>query len=220
MSEPHWVFPPPSSADEHGIVGVGADLQPETMLAAYSQGIFPMPLKKDGPVAWWSPDPRAIMPVDGVHISRSLRRSMRRFEVTIDTAFGEVLDACADPARPQGWIDTQMKDAYRRLHEAGFAHSVEVRDRDGVLVGGLFGIGFDKFFAGESMFHHRTDASKAALVATCAYLAEAGVTMFDVQWLTPHLESMGAIEVPRTEYLRRLAEAVSADPSRNRPEVP
>lgn len=220
MNEPNWVFPPPSSADEHGIVGVGADLLPETMLAAYSQGIFPMPLKKNGAVAWWSPDPRAIMPVDDVHVSRSLKRSMRSFDITIDTAFTEVLDACADPKRSQGWIDGQMKAAYLRLHEAGFAHSVDVRDADGALVGGLFGIGFGRFFAGESMYHHRSDASKAALVATCAYLRAAGVTLFDVQWLTPHLESMGAVEVPRTEYLRRLSEAVSADPSRNGPEVP
>jgi leucyl/phenylalanyl-tRNA--protein transferase len=220
MNGTQWVFPPPSSADEHGIVGIGADLMPETMLAAYSQGIFPMPLKKNGAVAWWSPDPRAIMPLDGVHVSRSLRRSMRDLAVTIDTAFADVVDACADPTRPQGWIDRQMKDAYHRLHHAGFAHSVEVRDTAGTLVGGLFGIGFDQFFAGESMYHDQTDASKAALVATCTYLAEAGVTLFDVQWLTPHLESMGAVEVSRTEYLRRLAEAVSADPSRNRPEVP
>lgn len=220
MSETQWVFPPPSSADEHGIVGIGADLKPETMLAAYSAGIFPMPLQKNGALAWWSPDPRAIMPLDRVHASRSLRRSMRNFEITIDTAFGAVLDACADPKRPQGWIDKQMKDAYRRLHQKGFAHSIEVRDTAGTLIGGLFGIGFDNFFAGESMYHHQTDASKAALVATCTYLADAGVTLFDVQWLTPHLESMGAIEVPRTEYLRRLAAAVSTDPSRNRPEVP
>ncbi|MBT8240709.1 MAG: leucyl/phenylalanyl-tRNA--protein transferase [Acidimicrobiales bacterium] len=220
MSEVSWVFPPASTADENGIVGVGADLSPATMLAAYSDGIFPMPLHEDGDVAWWSPDPRAIMPIEGLHVSRSLRRSMRRFTVTVDTEFEAVVDACADPGRPQGWIDQQMKDAYRRLHEAGFAHSIEVRSAAGELIGGLFGVGFDRFFAGESMFHHETDASKGALVATCDYLRNARVVLFDVQWLTPHLESMGAIEVPRTEYLRRLAEAVSTDPSGNRPEVP
>jgi len=220
MNDVGWVFPPPETADEHGIVGVGADLSPATLLSAYSSGIFPMPLAKDREIAWWSPDPRAILPIDGVHVSRSLKRSMRQFDIGLDLAFAEVVDACSDPSRPHGWIDDQMREAYMALHEAGFAHSIEVRNPEGTLVGGLFGVGFERFFAGESMFHLESDASKAALVGTCAYLTGAGVELFDVQWLTPHLESMGAIEIPRTEYLQRLAAAVSTDPDRNGPEVP
>ncbi len=209
MGASTWVFPPPESADEHGVVGIGADLEPETILAGYSQGLFPMPLEPDGPIAWWSPDPRAIMPLD-MHVSRSLARSMRKFHFTINTAFVEVMQACADPSRPHGWIDTQIVSAYSRLHELGWAHSVETRNEAGELVGGVYGVGVGRMFAGESMFHRETDASKAALVHLTDTLREHGVMLFDVQWMTPHLSSLGAIDLSRSEYLRRLKNAVGS----------
>lgn len=209
MTTSSWVFPPADSADEYGVVGVGADLEPETILAAYSQGLFPMPLEPNGPIAWWSPDPRAIMPLD-MHVSRSLKRSMKKFHFTINESFIEVMEACANPDRPHGWIDSQVLAAYTELHQLGWAHSVETRNEDGKLVGGVYGIGVGRLFAGESMFHHETDASKAALVHLTMTLRENGITLFDVQWMTPHLSSLGAIDLPRTEYLRRLEAAVES----------
>jgi len=209
MTASSWVFPPADSADEHGIVGIGADLEPATILAAYAQGLFPMPLEPNGPIAWWSPDPRAIMPLD-MHVSRSLARSMRRFHFTIDTSFVQVMKACANPDRPHGWIDAQMLDAYTRLHDLGWAHSIETRNDEGELVGGVYGLGIGGLFAGESMFHTETDASKAALVHLTKTLRESGFQLFDVQWMTPHLSSLGAIDLSRNEYLRRLERAVSA----------
>jgi leucyl/phenylalanyl-tRNA--protein transferase len=205
-----WVFPPAESADENGVVGIGADLSPETLLQAYTRGIFPMPLEANGSLVWWSPDPRAVIPLDDLHIARSLRKSMRRFTFTFNTAFDEVLARCADPDRPHGWIDDQIRRAYRDLHELGWAHSVETRNAEGDLVGGVYGLGIAQFFAGESMFHTETDASKAALVVLVDELKSVGVTLFDVQWLTPHLESLGAVDIPRSEYLRRLSDAVDS----------
>ena len=210
MTGNSWVFPPAESADEYGVVGVGADLEPETILAGYSRGLFPMPLEPNGPIAWWSPDPRAIMPLD-MHVSRSLAKSMKKFHFTVNTAFTEVMEACADPRRPHGWIDSQIFAAYTRLHELGWAHSVETRNSDGELVGGVYGLGLGRMFAGESMFHTETDASKAALVHLTQTLRENGVVLFDVQWMTPHLSSLGAIDLSRSEYLRRLSSAVSFD---------
>jgi leucyl/phenylalanyl-tRNA--protein transferase len=203
----HWQLPSPSEADEHGLVGVGADLEPGTLLAAYCGGLFPMPFRKQL-VGWWSPDPRGILPLDGIVVSRSLRQSARRFEVRFDTAFTEVMRRCGDPRRPHGWINAQFIDAYTRLHEMGWAHSIETW-RDGELVGGLYGLLIGRFFAGESMFHTATDASKVAMVATVEALRDVGAELFDVQWSTPHLASMGVVEVPRVEYLRRLATATS-----------
>ncbi len=211
MRSNSWVFPPADSADEHGIVGIGADLEPDTILSAYAQGLFPMPLDPDGPIAWWSPDPRAVLPID-MHVSRSLKKSMRRFHFTMNTAFVEVMTACANPEREHGWIDSQILRAYTRLHELGWAHSVETRNADGELVGGVYGIGLGRMFAGESMFHTETDASKAALVHLTNVLDAAGVVLFDVQWMTPHLSTLGAIDLSRSEYLRRLEEAVNNDP--------
>lgn len=208
-----WDFPPASSADEHGIVCVGADLEPATILGAYRQGLFPMRLGgRGGMLAWWSPDPRGIMPLDGFHASRTLRRHRARFEITIDTAFEAVMRACGDPARPHGWISDDFVDAYVGLHELGWAHSIEVW-RDGLLVGGLYGLRIRRFFAGESMFHRETDASKVALWATTELLALDGVTLFDVQWRTEHLASLGVVDVPQVEYLARLAAAVAGAPA-------
>jgi leucyl/phenylalanyl-tRNA--protein transferase len=205
-----WRFPSPDTADVHGIVGVGADLEPETLLHAYSQGLFPMRLGgTGGPLGWWSPDPRGLMPLDGLHVSRSLRRARPRFDVTVDNAFVDVMRACADPVRPQGWIDESFIEAYSQLHRMGHAHSVEVWTRAGELAGGLYGVRVERLFAGESMFHRVTDASKVALWAACELLAADGVTLFDVQWTTPHLSSMGAFDVPRRDYLRLLRNAVA-----------
>lgn len=203
-----WGFPPAGTADDDGVVGVGADLEPGTLLAAYRQGLFPMPLGRRGPIAWWSPDPRGVLPLDGLRVSRSLRRSCGRYEIRVDTRFVEVVRACADPRRPHGWIDRRIEDAYRRLHELGWAHSVEAWTPDGELAGGLYGVAIGGLFAGESMFHRRTDASKVALVGLVERLREGGATLLDVQWRTPHLASLGVVDLPRHRYLELLAEAV------------
>ncbi|MET0145050.1 MAG: leucyl/phenylalanyl-tRNA--protein transferase [Ilumatobacteraceae bacterium] len=202
-----WRLPDPEAADDDGIAGVGADLEPGTLLAAYRTGLFPMPLGRRN-IAWFSPDPRAIMPLDGLRITRSLRRSRRRFDVRRDTNFGEVMVRCADPRRPGGWITPRFVKAYLRLHRLGWANSIECYDDAGALVGGLYGVRIGGFFAGESMFHTSTDASKVALVALVDWLRDTDATLLDVQWTTPHLRSLGAVDVPRREYLDVLARAV------------
>ncbi len=201
-------MPSPAEADEHGFVGFGADLEPGTLLAAYRHGLFPMPFRKRQ-VGWWSPDPRGIIPLDGLIVSRSLRASRRRFEIRRDTMFSEVMRRCGDPARPHGWINDEFVTAYTRLHELGWAHSIEVW-RDEELVGGLYGVRIDGLFAGESKFHSVTDASKVAVVATVEWLQTTGGRLFDVQWRTDHLATLGAIAIDRAEYLARLAAAVAA----------
>ena len=210
-----WSFPPVASADEQGLVGVGGDLEPGTLLAAYRCGLFPMPLGGRGPVGWWSPDPRAVIPLDGLRISRSLRRSLTRYEVRIDTVCDDVITACADPRRPHGWISVDVRAAYLRLHRMGWVHSVEAWSRDdGSLAGGLYGVAVGGLFAGESMFYRRTDASKVALVALVEMLRQGGVAgrILDVQWLTPHLASLGAVEVVRDRYLAAVRRAVELPP--------
>ena len=202
-----WNLPTPESADEREICGVGADLEPGTLLAAYRSGIFPMRLGRNGALAWWSPDPRGVIPVDGMYASRSLRRSQRRYELRINTAFEAIMHACADPVRPHGWIDDSFVAAYGALHQLGWAHSIETW-HEGELVGGLYGVSIGGLFAGESMFHRATDASKVALLNAVELLAAGGATLFDVQWVTPHLESLGAVGIPRSEYLRRAATAI------------
>lgn len=176
------------------------ELAPDRLLSAYRQGVFPMPY--GDAVGWFSPDPRAILPPERFVVSRSLRRTRRRFAIRWNTAFPAVIDGCADPSRPHGWITPAIRAAYVRLHELGWAHSVEAWDAEG-LAGGLYGVAIGRLFAAESMFHRRTDASKAALAALCERLGPGW--LLDVQWLTPHLVSLGAIEIPREEYLRRLA---------------
>jgi leucyl/phenylalanyl-tRNA--protein transferase len=204
-----WAFPPADRAVDE-VVGVGADLEPATLLAAYRAGIFPMPL--DGTrgrvLAWWSPDPRGILPLDGLRVSRSLRRSRRRFEIRVDTSPADVIAACADRRRPSGWISPAIQSAYLRLHELGWVHSVEAWSLDdGTLAGGLYGVAIGGFFAGESKFHRAPDASKVALVALVEMLREGGAALLDVQWCTEHLARLGAVAIPRTEYLERLAGA-------------
>jgi len=183
------------------------------VLLAYRSGIFPMPLQRDAVMAWWSPDPRAVIPLDGLHVSRSLRKSLGAFEIRIDTAFEDVIDGCADPRRPGRWINREIRAAYLRLHELGWVHSIEAWSRvDGQLAGGLYGVAVGGLFAGESMFHRVTDASKAALVALVDLLRDDGVDgsgrLLDVQWQTRHLATLGAIELARTEYLQRLDAAL------------
>jgi leucyl/phenylalanyl-tRNA--protein transferase len=205
-------MPDPSDAPPgEDLVAIGADLEPGTLLAAYRNGLFPMPVdprRRRSKMAWFSPDPRSVIPLDGLHVSRSLRRSMRRFDVTIDTRFGDVVRACADPTRPGRWITTPIVDAYTTLFELGWGHSVEVFE-DGELVGGLYGLRIERFFAGEAMFHTATDASKTALVALVEWLNATGAELFDVQWVTDHLASLGAIAVPRPTYLAALRSAIT-----------
>jgi leucyl/phenylalanyl-tRNA--protein transferase len=195
-------------------VAVGADLQPGTVLAAYRSGLFPMPAKP-GLMAWWSPDPRGILPLDGLRVSRSLRRSLTRFQIRIDTAVEEVIDACADRRRHGAWIDRDIKRAYLRLYELGWVHTVEAWDDAGRLAGGLYGVAIGGLFAGESMFHRQTDASKVALVGLIERLRTVGDQwgdrdrrLLDVQWATPHLQSLGALEVGRARYHQLLAAAL------------
>jgi leucyl/phenylalanyl-tRNA--protein transferase len=202
-----WRLPDPELADDDGIAGVGADLEPGTLVAAYRSGLFPMPLGRRS-IAWFSPDPRAIIPLDGLRVSRSLRRSARRYVVRRDTRFAEVMLRCADPHRPGGWITPRFVKAYERMHRLGWANSVECFDEHDELVGGLYGIRIGGLFAGESMFHAATDASKVALLALVEWLRETEASLLDVQWMTPHLRSLGAVEVSRREYLERLAPAV------------
>jgi leucyl/phenylalanyl-tRNA--protein transferase len=206
-----WALPPAETADEHGVVEIGADLEPGTLLAAYRHGMFPMPVGGGRRIAWWSPDPRGVIPLDGLRVSRSLRRSCRHFEVRIDTAFTDVVSACADPGRDGSWITPEIVTAYTRLHSLGWAHSVETWSTDGRLVGGLYGVAIGGFFAGESMYHDQTDASKVALVALVARLRAIGAVLLDVQWTTPHLASLGAVDVPRSWYLQRLAAALAVE---------
>jgi leucyl/phenylalanyl-tRNA---protein transferase len=204
-----WTMPTDGPIDDSDIVAIGADLEPGTLLAAYRAGLFPMPFDRRR-IAWFSPDPRGVLPLDGLVVSRSLRRSLRHFDVRMDTRFRAVMEACGDPARPGAWINRDFVDAYERLHELGWAHSIEIyTPGTDDLVGGLYGVRIGRMFAGESMFHHATDASKIALAHTVAWLLATGSTLFDVQWKTPHLESLGVIEIPRTEYLTHLTEAVS-----------
>jgi leucyl/phenylalanyl-tRNA---protein transferase len=178
--------------------------------------MFPMRLKgRRGRLGWWSPDPRGVLPLDALRLTRSLRRACRRYDVTLDTAFDDVVAGCADRRRPGGWIGGDFAIAYARLADLGYAHSVEVRRRsDGLLVGGLYGVGIGGLFAGESMFHREPegrDASKVAVVAVVDLLTADGVDdrLFDVQWWTPHLATLGVVEVPREEYLRRLDVALA-----------
>jgi len=227
------------------VAGVGADLQPGTLLAAYRSGLFPMRIHPGGPIGWWSPEPRGILPLDGMVVHRSLRRAARRFTVTVDTAFTEVMRACADERRQGGWIDDAFVAAYTALHELGWAHSVEVwqdavppgvvagvgtadsadggdladlgdlGDEDDAvtpgarLVGGVYGVAIGGLFAGESMFHRVTDASKVALLALVERLRAGGGVLFDVQWQTAHLASLGVVEITRAEYGTRLADAIA-----------
>jgi leucyl/phenylalanyl-tRNA--protein transferase len=196
------------------LVGVGGDLDPETVINAYANGLFPMHVDTgDGHevLGWWSPNPRGVLPLDGLRITRSLRQSARHYEIRVDSDFEAVIDACGDPARIGAWINPEIRRAYVRLHHLGFAHSVEAWDAEGRLAGGLYGICLGGFFAGESMFHRARDGSKVALAGLVEILAGDGERrrLLDVQWVTDHLASLGAVEISRDEYLDRLDDALS-----------
>ena len=184
------------------LAGVGADLEPGTILQAYRNGLFPMPLDDDA-IGWWSPRQRGVIELDQLHVSRSLRRSMRRFEFRINTAFEEVVDGCADPDRSGAWINDDIKAAYIELRRLGWAHSIETW-RDERLVGGLYGLNLGGLFAAESKFHRETDASKAAVVALADVLRDGYPRLIDVQWQTPHLARLGASTLSRRRYAERL----------------
>lgn len=193
-----WAFEPAEWPDDD-CVASGADLEPSTLFEAYRRGAFPMPDRRR--LLWWSPTQRGVLGPGDLKVSRSLRRSMRSFTITVDTDFEAVIDACADPRRPGAWIDASIRRAYVRLFELGHAHSVETRDEEGRLVGGLYGVGIGALFAGESMFHRRTDASKAALVGLVERMSVLPDWLIDTQWQTPHLATLGVREVPRATYL-------------------
>lgn len=196
--------------DEEGMVAIGGDLKPERLMDAYRRGIFPW-YSHGMPILWWSPDPRAIIPLDGLRVSRRLARTYRggRFRCTFNQAFSRVIQACSEQREEGTWITAEMIDAYSRLHALGHAHSTEVWHEDR-LVGGLYGVAIGGLFAGESMFHRMTDASKVAMVHLFDHLRRRGFLLFDTQFVTPHTTRMGALEIPRKEYLHRLREAVEA----------
>jgi leucyl/phenylalanyl-tRNA--protein transferase len=218
-----WQFDLSAASPGDDFLGLGADLEPSTVVAAYRAGAFPMPVtglrrsRLASSLGWWSPDPRGVIPLDGLRVSKSLRASVRRFEIRVDTAFDEVIAACADPRRDGGWIRRDVRTSYQRLHEMGWAHSVEAwtSGEEPRLAGGLYGVSVGGLFAGESMFHgprrEDRDSSKVALVGLVDLLRSAGDRerrLLDVQWATDHLVGLGAVELPRATYLDRLAAAL------------
>lgn len=207
------LFPDPSLADPSGLLAVGGDLSAPRLLAAYGLGIFPW-YSDDQPILWWSPDPRLVLEPAALHVGRSLRKTMRRgqYEIRFDTAFADVMKACAATPRPDQtgtWIGPEMLDAYAELHRLGYAHSVEAW-RDGVLAGGLYGVSLGAAFFGESMFAHAPDASKVAFVTFVEAAATWGFELIDCQVTTEHLLRFGAREIPRREFLARLERALRA----------
>ena len=206
-------FPPVETAlaEPDGLLAAGADLSIERLLAAYKQGIFPW-FNEGQPILWWSPDPRMVLFPSELHVSRSLNKRLNKpdYEIRFDTAFRDVVMACAMVSRvgqDGTWITADMLDAYCNLHELGYAHSVETWI-DGKLAGAIYGVAIGRMFYGESMFHHVTDASKIALAHLMRYLETHGYGMMDCQMKTEHLASLGAREIPRIEFLRRLEELV------------
>jgi leucyl/phenylalanyl-tRNA--protein transferase len=211
VGEARWKFPPPDRWPDTDLIAVGGDLEPGTLIEAYRRGIFPMEVSAlQGALGWWSPDPRGIVPLDHLRVTTSMRQSAKRFEIRVDTCFADVMRACADPSREDGWITEPFIAAYTALHRLGWAHSVEVFDREGALAGGLYGVRIGAFFAGESMFHAQRDASKVALMGLVQLMRDSGMRLLDVQWCTEHLASLGAVEVSRAEYLALLAHALSS----------
>ncbi|CAI9402578.1 MULTISPECIES: leucyl/phenylalanyl-tRNA--protein transferase [Aestuariimicrobium] len=214
-------FGPESEWPDQDLVGFSDEFDPMLTLAAYQSGVFPMPLGEVGggvagpdAMGWWSPVHRGILPLDRLRVSRSLRKSARRYTTSVDRAFDEVMERCAAPTRTGGWIDARVQQVFSDLHRAGWVHSIEVWDDRDRLVGGLYGVSMGGLFAGESMFHDEEfgrDASKVALVRLVEELHR-GITtegrLLDVQWVTPHLASLGAVEVPRRRYLAMVAHAV------------
>lgn len=210
---PSRYFPPAQRASPEGLVAVGGRLSTNWLLDAYRHGIFPWPSNSYEPMLWWSPDPRAILPLDGMYVSRRMERRLRsgEFQATCDTAFAEVIAACATGQGREGgtWITPAMIAAYTELHRQGHAHSVEVW-REGELAGGVYGLAIGGLFAAESMFYRSRDGSKIALARLVSHLRTRGFQLLDVQQATPHTESLGVVEISRREYLQRLTEVVDA----------
>jgi leucyl/phenylalanyl-tRNA---protein transferase len=203
-------FPPPHMATRQGLLAVGGDLRPERLLSAYRSGIFPW-YSHGEPILWWSPDPRLVLYPEQLHISRSLSRTIRKrtYDITFDTAFEQVIHACAQIRTDGTWITPEMTSAYIRLHELGFAHSVEARFK-GELVGGLYGVSIGRAFFGESMFARMDDASKVCLVYLTTFLHEKKFSIIDCQVSTEHLRRMGARMIPRKQFIRELRQAVQS----------
>jgi leucyl/phenylalanyl-tRNA--protein transferase len=207
-TECRWTFPSPDLwPDDDDIVAAGADLETDTLLFAYAHGMFPMFVNKRN-LAWWSPVDRGVIPLDGLRITRSMQQSAKKFTCTVNQAFTEVMTLCGSMRTDGNWINQHFIDAYTDLHEEGLAHSVEVWNEAGDLVGGLYGVRINKFFAGESMFHVETDASKVALMYLVQLMTLDGMELLDTQWRTDHLESLGCIAIPREKYLQLLASAI------------
>jgi leucyl/phenylalanyl-tRNA---protein transferase len=209
-------FGPESSWPRSDLIAVSREFNPDVVLAAYCSGVFPMPARRRF-MGWYSPLKRAVIPLAGLRVSRSLRKMRPRYEIRVDADIDAILDGCADPRRTGGWIDQRIKDVYGQLHRAGWVHTVEAWTSEGQLAGGLYGVSIGGLFAGESMFHRPgigRDASKVALVALVDFLRAAGGhdRLLDVQWQTPHLASLGAVELPRAEYLTRLERALPLPP--------
>jgi leucyl/phenylalanyl-tRNA---protein transferase len=211
MLDSRLCFPDPRTADDRGLVALGGDLSADRLRLAYRSGIFPWTVN---PISWWSPNPRGIFLLENFHVPRSLAKFIRRqpFEITRDRAFRQVMEACAAPAPGRGgnWIKPEFIEAYARLHEQGAAHSVECW-RAAELVGGIYGVSVGGLFAGESMFHRATNASKVALCHLVEHLRARGFALFDIQMITPATRQLGAVEIARDEYLQRLAAAVQTD---------
>jgi leucyl/phenylalanyl-tRNA--protein transferase len=205
-----WEFPDISGVPED-LIGVGADLEPGTLLDAYRKGCFPMPGSgPDGALEWWSPQRRGVLPLRSLKVTRSLKQSAKRMEIRVNSAFEAVVEGCADPSREGGWINDDFKRAYLELHRLGWAHSVETW-QDGELVGGLYGVAIGGLFAGESMFRRVRDASKVALVGLVELMVDEYVDgrLIDVQWRTDHLASLGVVEVNRPLYQVLLSRALA-----------
>ena len=218
LNDSVWDFPTPNQMPKDDLVILGADLQPETILDSYKNGIFPMHIEIENKIelGWWSPQFRGVMPLNKIIVSNSLKKSMKKFTVTFDQDFDSVIDGCGDDKRPKGWINKDIKKAYRKLFDLGYVHSVEVWNNKNQLVGGLYGIEVNGLFAGESMFHKETDASKTAMVHLVNKLKVAGgERIFDVQWQTPHLKSMGVVKMSRAKYIATLPEVMNTQPAFN-----
>lgn len=202
-----WI--PPELADPDGFVGAGGDLTPQTLLRAYNEGVFPW-FNEGDPILWWSPDPRTVIELNGLHISRRLARTIRsgKFRVTVNACFERVMRSCGENREGGTWVTPDMLAAYTRLHQLGYAHSVETWVGD-ELAGGVYGVAIGGLFAAESMFYRISDGSKVALAALVDRLRDRGYVLLDVQMKTPHTERLGATDIPRTDYLRRLRDAVA-----------
>lgn len=210
LGESRWNFPPSSEWPDDDVVALGGDLDPSSIIHAYMQGLFPMYVdKRHRTLGWWSPVQRGVLPLNNLRVTRSMRQSARKYSCTINRAFTEVMTLCSSVHSDGNWITDDFITAYTELHRMGYAHSVEVWDSSSTLVGGLYGLRVNRFFAGESMFHLATDASKVALMFLVESMKAADMTLLDTQWRTDHLESLGVVEVARSTYLRMLAGAIS-----------